>query len=155
MEWWWQGHWKGLSGRCCSRSPHMPQWGWELMSQAAVCLNRHFSGHDALWLSSPQTPQARLLGLLQLLFGVCFCISGERGREDHRFWNKVLVTATSSICDGSFYVSTWLCHDAWISCQTLFWEENREPSNKPMHLWSINVQQRSHEYTTGKGESFQ
>ena len=29
-------------------------------------------------------------------------------------------------------------------------EENREPKNKPRHLWSINLQQRRHEYKMGK-----
>ena len=29
-------------------------------------------------------------------------------------------------------------------------EQNREPRNIPTHLWSINLQQRRQEYTTGK-----
>ena len=29
-------------------------------------------------------------------------------------------------------------------------EQNREPRNKPTHLWSINLQQRRQEYTMGK-----
>ena len=33
-------------------------------------------------------------------------------------------------------------------------EQNREPRNRPMYIWSINLQQRSHEYTTGEGHLF-
>ena len=29
-------------------------------------------------------------------------------------------------------------------------EQNREPRNKPMYLWSINLQQRRQEYTMEK-----
>ena len=29
-------------------------------------------------------------------------------------------------------------------------EQNREPRNKPTHLWSINLQQRRQEYTVEK-----
>ena len=29
----------------------------------------------------------------------------------------------------------------------------QQPRNKPMHMWSINSQQRGQEYTTGKGQS--
>ena len=29
-------------------------------------------------------------------------------------------------------------------------EQNRKPRNKPTRIWSINLQQRSHEYTMGK-----
>ena len=29
-------------------------------------------------------------------------------------------------------------------------EQNREPRNKPRHLWSINLQQRRQEYKMGK-----
>ena len=29
-------------------------------------------------------------------------------------------------------------------------EQNREPRNKPTHLWSINLQQKRQEYTVGK-----
>ena len=32
-------------------------------------------------------------------------------------------------------------------------EQNREPRNKPTHIWSIDLPQRSQEYTTGKGQS--
>ena len=28
-------------------------------------------------------------------------------------------------------------------------EQNREPRNKPVYIWSINLQQRSQEYTVG------
>uniref|UniRef100_A0A9L0R447 Uncharacterized protein n=1 Tax=Equus caballus TaxID=9796 RepID=A0A9L0R447_HORSE len=34
-------------------------------------------------------------------------------------------------------------------------EQKREPRNKPTHIWSINSQQRSQEYTLGKGQSLQ
>ena len=34
-------------------------------------------------------------------------------------------------------------------------EQNREPRNKPRHLWSINLQQRRQEYKMGKRESLQ
>ena len=34
-------------------------------------------------------------------------------------------------------------------------EQNKQPRNKPTHVWSINLQQRSQEYTMGKGQSFQ
>ena len=33
-------------------------------------------------------------------------------------------------------------------------EQNREPRNKPIHLWSINLQQRRQEYTMGKDSLF-
>ena len=29
-------------------------------------------------------------------------------------------------------------------------EQNREPRNKPTHLWLVNLQQRRQEYTMGK-----
>ena len=29
-------------------------------------------------------------------------------------------------------------------------EQNRELQNKPTHIWSINLRQRSQEYTMGK-----
>ena len=29
-------------------------------------------------------------------------------------------------------------------------DQNREPRNKPMHTWAINLQQRSQEYTIEK-----
>ena len=29
---------------------------------------------------------------------------------------------------------------------------NRKPRNKPLHIWSINLQQRGKEYTVGKRE---
>ena len=34
-------------------------------------------------------------------------------------------------------------------------EQNREPRNKPTHLWSINLQQRRQEYPMRKRESLQ
>ena len=34
-------------------------------------------------------------------------------------------------------------------------EQNREPRNKPRHLWSINLQQRRQEYKMGKRQSLQ
>ena len=34
-------------------------------------------------------------------------------------------------------------------------EENRDPRNKLIHIWSIDLWQRSQEYTMGKGQSFQ
>ena len=34
-------------------------------------------------------------------------------------------------------------------------EQSREPRNKPTHLWSIKLQQRRPEYTTGKRQSLQ
>ena len=34
-------------------------------------------------------------------------------------------------------------------------EQNREPRNKPIHLWSINLQQSRQEYTMGKRKSLQ
>ena len=33
-------------------------------------------------------------------------------------------------------------------------EQNREPRNKPRHLWSINLRQRRQEYKMGKRQSF-
>ena len=33
--------------------------------------------------------------------------------------------------------------------------QNREPRNKPRHLWPINLQQRRQEYKMGKRQSFQ
>ena len=32
-------------------------------------------------------------------------------------------------------------------------EQNRKPRNKPMLIWSINLQQRRQEYTTEKTDS--
>ena len=34
-------------------------------------------------------------------------------------------------------------------------EQNRELRNKPMHLWSINLQQTSQDHKMGKGQSLQ
>ena len=34
-------------------------------------------------------------------------------------------------------------------------EQNREPRNKPTHLWSINLQQRRQEYTMEKRQPLQ
>ena len=34
-------------------------------------------------------------------------------------------------------------------------EQNRKPSNKPLHLWSINLQQNRQEHTTEKRQSLQ
>ena len=34
-------------------------------------------------------------------------------------------------------------------------EQNREPRNKPTHLWLVNLQQRRQEYTMGKWQSLQ
>ena len=34
-------------------------------------------------------------------------------------------------------------------------EQNREPRNKSIHVWSINLWQRSQEYTMGKEQSLQ
>ena len=34
-------------------------------------------------------------------------------------------------------------------------KQNREPGNKPMLIWSINLQQRRQEYTVGKRQHFQ
>ena len=34
-------------------------------------------------------------------------------------------------------------------------EQNREPRNKPLNIWSINMPQIGQEYTTGKGWSIQ
>ena len=34
-------------------------------------------------------------------------------------------------------------------------EQNRKPRNKPIHLWSINLQQRKQEYTMEKRQSLQ
>ena len=34
------------------------------------------------------------------------------------------------------------------TCKSM--EQNREPRNKPMFIWSINLQQRRQEYTMGK-----
>ena len=34
-------------------------------------------------------------------------------------------------------------------------EQNREPRNKPTHLWSINLQQRKQEYTMEKRQYLQ
>ena len=34
-------------------------------------------------------------------------------------------------------------------------EQDRKPRNKPMHLWSVNLQQRRQEYTMGKRLSLQ
>jgi len=33
-------------------------------------------------------------------------------------------------------------------------KQNREPINKPMHIWSINLQQSSQEYTMGERTVF-
>ena len=30
-------------------------------------------------------------------------------------------------------------------------EQKAEPQNKPMHIWVINLQQRSQDYTIGEG----
>ena len=32
-------------------------------------------------------------------------------------------------------------------------EQTREPRNKPMHIWAINLTQRNQEYTMVKGRS--
>jgi len=32
-------------------------------------------------------------------------------------------------------------------------EQDSEPRKKPMHIWSVNLQQRCQEYTMGKGQS--
>lgn len=42
----------------------------------------------------------------------------QRGAGDCGLWDKVLGTAPSSICDGSFYVSAWLGHGAQV-CRSL------------------------------------
>ena len=34
-------------------------------------------------------------------------------------------------------------------------EEDRKPRNKPMHLWSINLQQRRQDYTMEERQSLQ
>ena len=34
-------------------------------------------------------------------------------------------------------------------------EQDREPRNRPMHIWSINLQQKGQEYTVGKRQSLQ
>ena len=34
-------------------------------------------------------------------------------------------------------------------------EQDRKPGNKPMHLWSSNLQQRRQKYTMGKKQSLQ
>ena len=34
-------------------------------------------------------------------------------------------------------------------------EQDRNPRNKPMLIWSINLQQKRHEYTMGKRQSLQ
>ena len=34
-------------------------------------------------------------------------------------------------------------------------EQDREPRNKPTHLWSVNLQQRRQEYTGEKRQSLQ
>ena len=34
-------------------------------------------------------------------------------------------------------------------------EQNRQPRNKPAHLWTINIQQRRKEYTMEKRQSLQ
>ena len=34
-------------------------------------------------------------------------------------------------------------------------EQNRKPRNKPIYVWSINLQQRGQEYTKGEGQFLQ
>ena len=34
-------------------------------------------------------------------------------------------------------------------------EQNREPINKPTHVWPTNLRQGRQEHTTGKGQSLQ
>ena len=34
-------------------------------------------------------------------------------------------------------------------------EQSKEPRSIPTHIWSINLQQRSQEYTVGKGKVLQ
>ena len=39
------------------------------------------------------------------------------------------------------------------TCRSM--EQNREPRNKPIHVWSINPQQKNQEYTMEKRQSLQ
>ena len=34
-------------------------------------------------------------------------------------------------------------------------EQNREPINETMHIWSVDLQQRSQDYTTQKEQALQ
>ena len=47
----------------------------------------------------------------------------------------------------------------WIQYRSMNWSGNRsmnrEPRNKPSHIWSINLWQRSQEYTMGERQSLQ
>lgn len=98
---------KGLPGRLCSGSPCTVLCGLGSRSPAAVC--RHGPGVAARSDSQPAGPGRRR--------GLCLSLSAEGGR-DCGLWDKVLGTAPSSICDGSFYVSAWLGHGAQV-CRSL------------------------------------
>ena len=43
----------------------------------------------------------------------------------------------------------------WYKGRPISMKKIREPRNKPIHIWSMNLQQRSQEYTIDKGQSLQ
>ena len=46
--------------------------------------------------------------------------------------------------------TVWYCHKKQTHKSM---EQNREPRNKPIHIWSMNLWQRNQEYTMGKAVS--
>ena len=48
----------------------------------------------------------------------------------------------------SVYFLCWQKHQTHRSM-----EQNKEPRDKPLHIWSIDFQQKSQEYTLQKGKS--
>lgn len=120
---------------------HGPPCAWTIAWAVATRSADPVGRAPALPLSPPQHCLASASASL-----------GREGRH-HGFWDKVLVAATSSVRDTPFTVSAWPGHAARTSRRMLFWKQNRRPRNKPTHLRSLNAQRRTHEYTTGRGQS--
>ena len=57
-----------------------------------------------------------------------------------------------------YYIQSYSNQNSMVLAQKQIYgsmEQNRGPRNKPIHIWSVNLQQRRQEYTMEKTQSLQ
>ena len=67
-------------------------------------------------------------------------------------WQKGRASWFQTILQRCINQTVWYCYKKWTQKSL---EENRDPRNKSKYMWSINLWQKSRDYSIGKGLSLQ